>query len=232
MKNIFGVDSVTPANQKLKNGYTMYEWVMRQKGFPAFWGRPISGDHALTEEERQFFKEKGCKLCLLFDELTEKDISGTNGDADALRAAAAAQALGVPRNKGIVIYVNVPSNGSINHNWMLSFANTLAADGYVPGFIGNTDSSLNFNFDRQSSHYMQAIGGKKSLPTSFGATEPKCDHSPTTWEPYCPSAMQQEDIDLWRCGEVTFDLLSANTVYARDDEAMNGFWDMTEKEEN
>lgn len=26
----------------------------------------------------------------------------------------------------------------------------------IPGFIGNTDSSKNFNFDRQCSHYVQA----------------------------------------------------------------------------
>ena len=41
MKNYFGVSSLTPANQKLKNGYTMFDWVMRQHTFPAFWGRVL-----------------------------------------------------------------------------------------------------------------------------------------------------------------------------------------------
>ena len=39
MKTVFGVSSVTPINKRLKNGYTMYEWVMRQKGFPKHKGR-------------------------------------------------------------------------------------------------------------------------------------------------------------------------------------------------
>lgn len=29
-------------------------------------------------------------------------------------------------------------------------------NGYTPAFIGHTDSSKNFNFDRQCSHYVQA----------------------------------------------------------------------------
>ena len=39
MKTVFGVSSVTPINKRLKNGYTMYEWVMRQKDFPKHKGR-------------------------------------------------------------------------------------------------------------------------------------------------------------------------------------------------
>ena len=31
MRTIFGVSSATSINKKLKNGYTMYDWVKRQK---------------------------------------------------------------------------------------------------------------------------------------------------------------------------------------------------------
>ena len=49
MKTVFGVSSATPINKKLKNGYTMYDWVMRQKGFPAFCMRTLSGDTVQVE---------------------------------------------------------------------------------------------------------------------------------------------------------------------------------------
>ncbi len=48
MKTVFGVSSVTPINKRLKNGYTMYEWVMRQKGFPAFCMRTLCGEDKIT----------------------------------------------------------------------------------------------------------------------------------------------------------------------------------------
>ena len=48
MKTVFGVNSATPINKKLKNGYTMYDWVMRQKGFPAFCMRTLCGADKIT----------------------------------------------------------------------------------------------------------------------------------------------------------------------------------------
>ena len=56
MKTIFGVNSATPINKKLKNGYTMYDWVKRQKCFPAFCMRTISGEDKITAEEIEFLK--------------------------------------------------------------------------------------------------------------------------------------------------------------------------------
>ena len=62
MKNYFGVMSTTPSNKKLKNGYTIYDWVVRQKCFPAFWGRTILGKDPISIEEIGFLKEKNCKI--------------------------------------------------------------------------------------------------------------------------------------------------------------------------
>ena len=42
MHTIFGVNSVTPLSKKLKNGHTVYDWVTRQKCFPAFCMRTLS----------------------------------------------------------------------------------------------------------------------------------------------------------------------------------------------
>lgn len=175
MKTVFGVSSVTPINKKLKNGYTMYEWVMRQKGFPAFCMRTLCGEDEITAEEIDFLKSKNCKVGFVMRDLTEIGVSGNNGTEDALRAVEALKELNVPQNNGIVVFAEIKPEWSVNHNWMISFAQTLSANGFVPGFIGNTDSSKNFNFDRQCSHYVQATKDVNYLGALFMATEPKCD---------------------------------------------------------
>jgi len=224
MKTIYGVLSTTPANKRLKNGYTMYNWVMRQKGFPAFWGRDLSGEDAITQEEIDFLRQKDCKIALVLRDLTEVQVSGNNGTADALAAVEAAKSMGVPQNAGIALFVEIDPAWSVNHNWMISFAQTLVANGYTPGFIANTDSSKNFNFDRQCSHYVQATGEVGQFGAVYGATEPKVDSVPTAWEPYCPSALNPEDIGLWVCGTTTFDAEQVDNVYARDEKVLATMW--------
>lgn len=90
------------------------------------------------------------------DDLTEAGISTNNGLPDALRTIQAAQELGVPVQQEIAIFANIRDDWSVNHNWMILYVQILQENGYVPGFIGETDSSLNFNFDRQCSHYVQS----------------------------------------------------------------------------
>ena len=178
---------------------------MRQKCFPVFWGRPISGPNKVTAAEMAFLKEKDCKIMLIFDDFTEAEISSNNGEKVAARAINAAIELGIPQNKEYAIFVYVPSTWSINHNWMLHFASLLDSHGYIPAFIGNTDSSKNFNFDRQSSHYVQALGAEPEFETIFGATEPKIYAEPVEWSLYCPSAFEQKDIAIWECSTIQFD---------------------------
>ena len=43
MKTIFGVSSATPINKKLKNGYTMYDWVKR--AFGAKWASRVAWNY-------------------------------------------------------------------------------------------------------------------------------------------------------------------------------------------
>lgn len=174
MKTIFGVCSATPINKKLKNGYTMYDWVKRQKCFPAFCMRTLSSEDKITAEEIEFLKGKGCKIGLVIHGLTETKVSGVNGTEDVLKAVEAAKELGVPANSGIALFAEIKPDWSVNHNWMISFAQVISANGYVPAFIGNTDSSKNFNFDRQCSHYVQATKDANYLGALFMATEVIC----------------------------------------------------------
>ena len=224
MHTIFGVSSATSINKKLKNGYTMYDWVKRQKCFPAFCMRTLSGENKITAEEIEFLKAKDCKIGLVIRDLTEAKVSGVNGTDDALKAVETAKKLGVPANSGIALFVEIKPEWSVNHNWMISFAQTVSANGYVPAFIGNTDSSKNFNFDRQCSHFVQATKGENYFGALFMATEPKLDTMPEKWEPYCTSALEPEDIRLWSCGATTFDLIGVEDVYAKDQKVIDNMW--------
>ena len=224
MKTIFGVSSTFPSNQKLKNGYTMYDWVMRQKCCPAFWGRGLTGPNAIQNEEIAFLRSKNCKILLIVQDLTEAEVSGSDGEKQAFRAVECARNLKVPQNSGIAIFAEFKPDWSVNHNWMIGFAGVLSMNGYVPGFIGNTDSAKNFNFDRQCSHYVQATETVHQFDAVYMATEPKCSHPPRIWEPFCPSALNREDMHLWKTGETAFGEWVAEDVYAQDRKILDKTW--------
>ena len=223
-KIVYGVNSAVPATTKLSNGYTLFDWVMRQNGFPAFWGRPISGKNKVSAEEIELLHSKNCKLAPIFDDLTENGIATPNGTKDALRAAAAARELGIPAHKGITLFVAIPSDWAISHNWMISFAAALNQQGYLPGFMANTDSSKNFNFGRHCSHFVRATGKFGYYGASFWATEPKQSDVPTKWAPYCPSALTPEKINFWQCGKLDMKEASIQVSYAQDKSKLNCMW--------
>jgi len=224
MKTIFGVKSNTPINQKLKNGHTMYDWVVRKNCYPSFCMRTLTGENKITAKEIEYLKEKGCKIGLVLNDLAEAEVSSINAVCAAQRAVTSALELGVPANLSIAIFAEIKPEWSVNHNWMISFASALKAQGFVAGFIGNTDSSKNFNFDRQCSHYVQATKDVNYLGALFMATEPKCDGMPTEWTPYCPSAMEKEDISFWACGSTSFGEAIAENIYAKDKTGLVNLW--------
>lgn len=224
MKTVFGVSSATPINKKLKNGYTMFDWVMRMKGVPAFCMRTLSGADCITTEEIAFLNGKDCKIGLVIRDLTEAAVSTTSGTQDALKAVETAKELGIPQNKGIALFAEIKPEWSVNHNWMISFAQTVMANGYVPGFIGNTDSSINFNFDRQCSHFVNATKDVNCFGAVYMATEPKCTKRPEEWAPYCPSALNPENISLWCCGTTNFDTIQVENMYAKDNKVLAMMW--------
>ncbi len=226
MKTVFGVNSIVRADTRLKNGYTMYDWVMRMKCFPAFWGRTLFGENVITREEMHFLKEKRCRVALIMRDLTEIEVSGIDGAPAAYRAIYAAKALGVPQNAAVCLFAEIKPTWSINHNWMIGFAKTLAENGFVPGFIGNTDSSQNFNFDRQCSHFVQATRATDGYGAIYCATEPKREGAPVKWMPYCPSALSREDIHLWECDTLKFDDLEVKITYMQNLKTLQHMWEV------
>ena len=63
---LFGVDSRTPSGTALQNNLTQFEWVVRNKIYPNFWGRNLVGENALTRDEIEFIHSKGCKIAADF----------------------------------------------------------------------------------------------------------------------------------------------------------------------
>lgn len=223
MKIIYGVDSATPINQKLKNGYTLYDWIIRQRGFPLFCFRTLCGDNPITLKEINFLKEKKCKVGFVLRDLTEEKVSTRNAKSDAIRVIEAAKSLDIPQYKNIAIFAEIGSDWSINHNWMVSYAKMLYANGYIPGFIANTDSSVNYNFDRQCSHYVYATAGVNQYNAVYCATEPKQNKSPVEWKPFCPSVLEQKDISFWKCSKMLFDNTEIGNVYALNEKCLANF---------
>ena len=54
-KILFGVDSKIQTDDLLQNNITEFEWVVRNKLYPKFWGRNLTGENCLTKEEIEFF---------------------------------------------------------------------------------------------------------------------------------------------------------------------------------
>lgn len=223
MSIVYGADSIMPANTKLTNGYNLYEWVMRKSCYPSFWARDIIGPHGISEAEIQFLRSKKCRIALVYRDLPEEEISQNDGTEIAIRVVEAAKLLGVPQNGEKALFAFFNPEWSVNHNWMISYANYLVNNGYVPGFIGNTDSSKNFNFGRQCSHYVQATRGVGQLRAKYWATEPKYNFDPDIWAPYAPSELLPRDIHIWNYGSIDFHSIHAEKLYARDEFVAESF---------
>lgn len=216
MKTFYGVNSNAPMNKKLKNGYTAYDWIVRQKEVPSFCLRTLCGKDAISKEEIEFLKNKDCRIGMVIRDLTEKEISGSQGDKQALNALHMLKLLDVTSSKKIAIFAEINPEWSVNHNWMISFAQTLYANGYIPAFIANTDSSKNFNFDRQCSHFVNATIDVGQFGSIYCATEPKILDRPKEWIPFCPSVLNPMDINIWICGETKIDDGFIDDAYANE----------------
>ena len=51
---LFGVDSKIQANDLLQNNIDQFEWVVRNKIYPNFYGRYLTGENCLTKDEIKF----------------------------------------------------------------------------------------------------------------------------------------------------------------------------------
>ena len=201
---LFGVDSKIPANDLLQNNLEEFDWVVRNKISPNFYGRYLTGEDRLTKDEIKFLHRKGCKIAVIYADNCEKQteeqgmILGKKIDICALE-------LGIP--EGTVIFIEIGENEKVTCDFMRGFATTLMVEGFTPGFKANTDAK--FSFDREFSKGMQTDKDifKKCLiwavaPTLKeynGITTSHLIH-PDNWIPYAPSSLTRPEIAIWQYG--------------------------------
>lgn len=202
---LFGVDSAVPANRVLQNNLTEFEWVERNKIYPNFWGRNITGKNCLTKDEIVFLHGKGCKIAAIYEAEGEK-LTEEQGKVEAKKVAVSTLELGVPR--GTAIFLEIGETEKLFRTYMKGYAEGLLEEGYIPGFKANTDGK--YGFDREYSGGLQAYKEpfEKSMIWAVAPTLKEYDQMtathlihPDNWKPFAPSGITRKDIAIWQYGK-------------------------------
>ena len=201
---LFGVDSQIQANDLLQNNIEEFEWVVRNKIYPNFYGRYLTGENCLTKDEIKFLHRKGCKIAAIYADNGAKQTE-EQGTILAKKIDIRALELGIP--EGSAVFLEIDENEVASRDFMRGFAKALIAEGFTPGFKANTDAK--FAFDREFSRGMQTDKDvfKKCLiwavtPTVQEYNEITTSHliHPDTWKPYAPSGITRNEIAIWQYG--------------------------------
>lgn len=201
---LFGVDSEAPANDLLQNNIEEFEWIVRNKIYPNFYGRYLTGENCLTKDEIGFLHSKGCKIAAIYADEGEKQTE-QQGAILAMKMNVRVLELGIP--EGTAIFLELGENEIVSSDFMRGFAKALIAEGYTPGFKANTDAK--FAFDREFSRGMQTDKDVFKMcliwavaPTVEeynGITTSHLIH-PDNWAPYAPSGITRNEIAVWQYG--------------------------------
>ena len=201
----FGVDSKVQSNDLLQNNITEFEWAARNKIYPDFWGRNITGENSLTKDEISFLHRKGCKIAAIHIG-SEGKKTEEQGKLEAKKAEAVATDLSIP--KGKAIFLEVPADEEATRDYLKGYATGLMEAGYVPAFKANTDAA--YPFDREFSRGMQTDREvfAKCLVWAVTSSLKEYDRVTTThlihpdeWKPYAPSGITRRDIAVWQYGK-------------------------------
>ena len=201
---LFGVDSRIQTNDLLQNNIEEFEWVVRNKIYPNFYGRYLNGDNCLTKDEISFLHRKGCKIAAIYADDGEKQTE-KQGSILAKKIDILALELGIPVETAI--FLEIGEDETVTSDFMRGFAKALMLEGLTPGFKANTDAK--FSFDREFSRGMRIDETvfKKCLiwavaPTVEeynGITTSHLIH-PDNWKPYAPSGLTRAAIAIWQYG--------------------------------
>ena len=201
---LFGADSEIQTNDLLQNNIDMFEWVVRNKIYPNFYGRYLTGDNRLTKDEIKFIHSKGCKIAAIYGDEGEKKTE-KQGAILAKKVDIRAFELSIP--EGAAIFLEIGDNETVTSNFLKGFAKGIMELGYTPAFKANTDAR--FAFDREFSRGMQTdkdIFGKcliwATAPTVKeynGITTSHLIH-PDNWGPFAPSGITRAEIAIWQYG--------------------------------
>lgn len=201
---LFGVDSEIRADDILQNNISMFEWVVRNKMYPTFFGRNLLGENALTKEEIAFIHSKGCKIAATYIEADEKQ-TVEQGTVAGEKAVALAFDLGIPQSSAIFLVID---EESVSRDYLKGFAQELIESGYTPAFKANTDAK--FDFDCEFSRGLQTDGEifQQCLVWAVAPTLAEYDSVTTThlihpdnWMPFAPSGIKRKDVAVWQYGK-------------------------------
>ncbi len=201
---LFGVDSQIQANDILQNNISMFEWVIRNKVHPNFWGRNLLGENALTKDEIDFIHSKGCKIAATYVDSGEKQTEEQGNSAGEI---AVALAFDLEISQGSALFLDIGEE-SASRNYLRGFAEELIESGYTPAFKANTDAG--FDFDREFSRGLQTDREifQQCLVWAVAPTLAEYDSMTTThlihpdnWMPYAPSGIKRKDIAVWQYGK-------------------------------
>ena len=201
---LFGVDSKIYADDLLQNNIKLFDWIVRNKIYPNFYGRYLTGKDSLTKDEINFIHRKGCVIAPIYasDEAKETEKQGiflANKVDDCVFK------LGI--REGVVIFLEINEHENITCEFMRGFAKTVMQNGFTPGFKANTDAT--FSFDREFSRGIQNDANifKKCL---IWATTPTIEEyngittshliHPDIWKPFAPSGIIRNEIAIWQYG--------------------------------
>ena len=202
---LFGVDSKIQADDILQNNISEFEWVVRNKVYPNFWGRNLVGENCLTNKEIDFLHEKGCKIAAIYTSLDAKETE-EQGKIVAKKIDVVATELGIPQ--GTAIFLEIGESENVTRDYMRGFAAGLVEEGFTPAFKANTDAA--FDFDREYSRGMQTDKDvfEKCLIWAVSPSLAEFDRVTTThlihpdnWTPFAPSGITRDDIAVWQYGK-------------------------------
>ncbi len=196
---IYGVSSHVSSIKTIRDDYTLYDWMGRQRFIPAFWVRDLTGDTAATRREVAFLRKRDCRIALIV-----QGIEWGDGRKDALCAVKAARALGVPRKRGIALFAEITNRRYLNSTWIADYVRVVHRKGYVPGFWVNTASNQHVYVEecvRQSVKH-------KHLQIVYG-----------THESFSPTGVQ-----LWGGDDHPFSDFGIDNMCVRDRTALKYLW--------
>lgn len=212
---LFGVDSNVRSDTVLQNNIDLFEWVIRNKVYPNFWGRNMVGENALTAEEIDFLHGKVCKIAPIYESFEEKNTEEQGSD---LAVTVVRKAKELETSKGTAIFLDIDENESPTRDFMRGYAKKMMESGYIPAFRANTDAK--YGFDREFSRGMQTDREifAECLVWATAPTVKEYDRITTThlihpdnWRPFAPSGLHRKEISVWQYGK------NCHLIYDDDD---------------
>ncbi len=199
-----GVDTVLQANDLLQNNLIHFDWVAKNKSYPNFWGRYLTGENRLTKEEIKFLHSKGCKIVPIYKDSEPKETE-EQGKIHAKKIAIIAMELGI--TEGTAIFLELPETFKITRDYLKGYALGMFSEGYVPGFKANTDAKYIFDAEYSRGTRSDNELFKKCLIWSVSPNIKQYERTtnshfihPDYWGPFAPSGITRDDIAIWQYG--------------------------------